>query len=92
MERTPVDERVSRVRQAGEWPELARNLQLERDHGHELSSLRAIGIGTTTGRTRATNTHQFRTLDTASFRDCGANKVRQRRELQRGYDLLRTLP
>jgi hypothetical protein len=36
MERTPVDERASRVRQVGEWPELARNLQLERDPGHEL--------------------------------------------------------
>jgi hypothetical protein len=39
MERTPSDERASSVRQVGEWPELARNLQLERDHGHELSRL-----------------------------------------------------
>ena len=37
MERTPVDERACRVGQVGEWPELARNLQLERDHGQELS-------------------------------------------------------
>ena len=37
MERTPIDERASRVRQVGEWPELARNLQLERDHGQGLS-------------------------------------------------------
>jgi hypothetical protein len=36
MVRTPADERASCVRQAGEWPELARNLQLERDHRHEL--------------------------------------------------------
>jgi hypothetical protein len=37
MKRSPVDERASRVRQVGEWPELARNLQLERDHGQGLS-------------------------------------------------------
>ena len=37
MERTPVDERACRVGQVGEWPELARNLQLERDHGQELT-------------------------------------------------------
>ena len=39
MERTPVDERASRVGQVGEWPELARTLQLERDHG------KGLGIG-----------------------------------------------
>jgi hypothetical protein len=37
MERTPVDGRACRIRQVGEWPGLARNLQLGQDHGHELS-------------------------------------------------------
>jgi hypothetical protein len=88
LERTPVDERACRVRQVGEWPELARNLQLERDHGHELGiGMWAIGIAPQRDRRRTTNAHQFRTFDTASFRDCRANKVRQGRELHRGYDL-----
>ena len=51
-----------------------------------------MGIALQPDRRRTTNADQFRTLDTASFRDCGANKVSQRRELQRGYDLPITRP